>query len=258
MYKQKIKDCSQNLLAALKDDDEQKVSDALDGLVSDVVASVKADYEAVQNSNDAKILSDRNIRQLTSAEQKYWNAFIKANKQANVKQAIANIDVAFPETVVEDIYKEMTDNHPLLKVINFQNVATITKWIMDDSSVNKAVWGELSEEITKEIEGAIKLVEMTQGKLSAFAVVPLDILDLGPAFVDAYIRRLLSNALYSGLEYGIVSGKGVDGEPIGLDRDIHAGVSVSTTEGYPEKEAEKITDLSPKTYGELLAKLCKT
>lgn len=258
MFKQKIKDCSQNLLAALKDDDEQKVSDALDGLVSDVVASVKADYEAVQNSNDAKILSDRNIRQLTSAEQKYWNAFIKANKQANVKQAIANIDVAFPETVIEDIYKEMTDNHPLLKVINFQNVATITKWIMDDSSVDKAVWGELSEEITKEIEGAIKLVEMTQGKLSAFAVVPLDILDLGPAFVDAYIRRLLSNALYSGLEYGIVSGKGVDGEPIGLDRDIHAGVSVSTTEGYPVKEAKKIKDLSPVTYGELLAQMCKT
>lgn len=258
MYKEKIKECSQNLLVALKEDDERKVRDALDVLVCDVVESVKADYEAVQNSNDSKILSNRGIRQLTSVESKYWNAFIKANKQRDVKQAIANIEVAFPETIIEDIYREMTDNHPLLKVINFQNVATVTKWIMDDSSVNKAVWGELSDEVTKEIEGAIKLVEMTQGKLSAFAIVPLDILDLGPAFVDAYIRRLLSNALYSGLEYGIVSGKGVDGEPIGLDRDIHEGVSYSTTDGYPAKEALKIADLTPVTYGDLLARMCKT
>lgn len=258
IFKTQVKECSQLILAALKDNDETKVNDAFEKLIGSVSESVRADFEAVQTSNDSKILSDRGIRQLTSAENKYWQAFIKANKEADVKQAISNIDVAFPETVFEDIYKEMTDEHPLLKLINFQNVKTVTKWIMDDSSVDKAVWGELTEEVQKEISGAIKLVEMTQCKLSAFAIVPLDILDLGPAFVDAFIRRLLTNALYSGFEYGILNGKGVQGEPIGLVRDIHAGVTVSTTDGYPKKTAVEVTDLSPKTFGNLLSVLCKS
>lgn len=258
MFKTKIKETAQSIVAALKTDDEAKVNEAFESLVQSVHDSVKADFEAVQGSNDSKILSDRGIRQLTSAERKYWNAFIEANKQKDIKQAIANIEVAFPETVIEDIYKEMTDTHPLLSVINFQNVATVTKWIMDDSSIDKAVWGELTDEVVKEISGAIKLVEMTQGKLSAFAIVPLDIIQMGPAFVDAYIRRLLGNSIYSGIEYGVINGKGIDGEPIGLIRDIHKGVNVSSETGYPEKAAVKVKDFTPASYGAILAELCKT
>lgn len=258
MFKSKIKETAQAIVAALKTDDEAKVNEAFESLVQDVHDSVKADFEAVQGATDSKILSDRGIRQLTSNEMKYWNAFISANKQKDVKQAIANISVAFPETIIEDIYKEMADAHPLLSVINFQNVATVTKWIMDDSSVDKAVWGEITEEVVKEIGGAIKLVEMTQGKLSAFALVPIDIIDMGPSFVDAFIRRLLGNSIYSGIEYGIIQGKGVKGEPIGLIRDIHKGVSFSSENGYPSKTAIKVSDLTPASYGALLAKLCVT
>lgn len=258
MYKSKIKEFSQSIIKALGDGDETKVNEAMEAMIGSVADSVRADYEAVQSSIDTNILVERGYRQLTSNEKKYWNAFIDANKAKDVKQAISNIEVAFPETEFVDIYKEMTDEHPLLKVINFQNVKTVTKWIMDDSSVDKAVWGELTDEVAKEISGAIKLVEMTQCKLSAYAVIPIDILDLGPEFVEGFVRRKLSSALYCGLEHGIVKGKGVAGEPIGLIRDIHNGVTVNTTTGYPEKTAVSVTNFLPATYGDLLAKLTKT
>jgi hypothetical protein len=80
-------------------------------------------------------------------------------------------------------------------------------------------------------------------------------LELGPVFVDSYIRALLVEAIALGLESGIVKGKGVKGEPIGLVRDIHTGVSVSETDGYPLKAAEAVKSFDPVNYGKLLAKL---
>ena len=61
---------------------------------------------------------------------------------------IANIDVAFPETIIEDVFKEITETHPLLAAVNFQNVSILTKWILSDHASNKAVWGEINGEIT--------------------------------------------------------------------------------------------------------------
>jgi len=63
--------------------------------------------------------------------------------------------------------------------------------------------------------------------------------------------------MYCGLEYGIVAGTGVD-EPIGVIRDIHEGVTVSTTDGYPKKTAVAVTKFDPASYGALLAQLAET
>ena len=78
-------------------------------------------------------------------------------------------------------------------------------------------------------------------------------LELGPTYLDAYIRAILKDAILGGLEKGIVNGTGKN-EPIGLIRDIHKGVSV--TEGaYPKKSAIKVKSFMPKEYGTLLANL---
>ena len=78
-------------------------------------------------------------------------------------------------------------------------------------------------------------------------------LDLGPTFLDAYIRTILKEAMACGLEYGIVKGKGVKGEPIGLNKDIHEGVTVNTNTGYPAKTAVNVTSLGVKSYCDLIA-----
>lgn len=94
-------------------------------------------------------------------------------------------------------------------------------------------------------------------KLSAFAIIEKDMLELGPVFLDAYIRAFLKEALAKALEKAIISGNG-NKCPIGMDRDIHEGVSVSTSTGYPQKKAVALTSFMPEEYGKVLAQLAKT
>ena len=159
-----------------------------------------------------------------------------------------------PDTIITDVYKDLTEEHQLLAKINFQNVKYLTRWILSDDTVQSAAWGEINSEITKEIESSFKSVEITQCKLTAFAVIEKDMLDLGPVFLDNYIRTFLKEALYCALEKGILTGNGLN-MPIGLNRDIHKGVNFSTETGYPEKEAVKVKSFLPAEYGTVLAKL---
>ncbi len=135
-----------------------------------------------------------------------------------------------PETIIEDVYRHLLEEHPLLEKITFQNVKYLTKWLLNDHTRQKAAWGQINGEITQEIESAFKGVEITLLKLTAYAVIPKDMLDLGPSFLDNYIRTILKEALYVALEKAIVSGSGKD-EPVGLNRDIHEGVNLSTSTG---------------------------
>ena len=251
----KQKEAAAQIMTAMQSGDEEAIKKAWEGFVTAVQEAVKAEVTAdIEEATEAQALATRGVRMLTPDERKYWNAVIDASKASNFKQAIADIDVSFPETIIEDVFKELTETHPLLAAVNFQNVSILTKWILSDHSAQSAVWGEVNSEITEEIEGALKKIDLISNKLSSFAVVPLDMLELGAEFIDRYIRALLVESIAIGLEYGIVMGNGHN-EPIGLARDIHEGVSVSSTTGYPLKEAVKVTNFDPANYGALCAQL---
>lgn len=251
------------LMQAMNSNDETLMQEAWQSFHDSIAEQVKQDFEAVKDSNDAAIMAQRGFRQLTSKETKWYQKFIEALKSPNPKQAFATIigteqeEGFMPETIVEDVYKNLVDEHPLLSVVGVQYVAYATKWILNDHSVQMAAWGEINSEITKEITSAFKVIDVTQNKLSAFAAIQLDMLDLGPVFLDAYIRRVLTEALACGLEDGIVNGNGLNA-PVGLVRDIHEGVSFSTSTGYPEKAKKAVTDFTPKSYGALVAELAQT
>jgi hypothetical protein len=249
------KEAAAAVWTAMQAGDEEAIKKAWEGFAEAVKVAVQAEVETeATETADAQAMAARGVRQLTSEERKYWNAVIKASKSSDYKQAINNVDVAFPETIIEDVFRELTETHPLLAAVNFQNVSILTKWILSDHSTQSAVWGEVNSEITKEIEGALKKIDLQHNKLSSFAVVPLDMLELGADFIDRYIRALLVESIALGLEYGIVKGKGVN-EPVGLIRDIHEGVSYSTTDGYPAKTAVEVVSFEPAAYGELCATL---
>lgn len=251
------------LMQAMNSNDEAQIQEAWQSFHDSIAEQVKQDFEAVRDSNDAAIMAQRGFRQLTSKETKWYQKFIDAMKASNPKQAFTEIigteqeDGLMPETIVEDVYKHLVDEHPLLSAIGVQYVAYATKWILNDHSVQMAAWGEINSEITKEITSAFKVIDVTQNKLSAFAAIQLDMLDLGPVFLDAYIRRVLTETLSCGLEDGIVNGNGLNA-PVGLIRDIHDGVSFSTSTGYPEKTKKVVKDFTPKAYGALIAELAQT
>ena len=251
------------IVEAMKSSDENKIKQAWEKFHDAVVADVKQDNEEILAAHDSEVLAQRGYRQLTTRETKWYQKVIEALNSSNPKQAFTAIiasdeeDDLMPTTIIEDVYKNLREDYPLLKAINFQHVGYTTKWILHDHSTQAAVWGTITDEITKEITSAFRTVDIDQYKLSAFAVIEHGMLDLGPTFLDGYIRAVLTEALMAGLEMAIVAGTGHN-EPIGLIRDISEGVSVNSSTGYPAKEAIAVKGFTPTEYGALVARLAKT
>ena len=195
---------------------------------------------------DAQILSGRGVRQLTSEENAYYQKMIKAMKSSDPKQAITLIDDVLPTTVIDTIFEDIQTDHPLLSEISFQNTAALTQWLASTTS-GVAAWGELTATIASELSASYSMVQLDQNKLSAFVPVAKAMLDIGPAWLDRYVRAILSEALAVQLEVGAVDGDGKAG-PLGMTRAL----SGATDGVYPRKDATVITTLDPITFGALL------
>ena len=254
----KQKEAIAAMQSALMSGDEEAGKQAWQQFLDSVVQTVKEDYEMFET--DKSVLVQRGYRQLTKKEETFYQKMIKAGKSADPKQEFTDLlstENAMPETIIEDVYRELTEQHPLLSRIKFQNVKYLTRWILNDHSKQSAAWGEINSEIAKEITSSFRTIDVSVCKLSAFAVIPKDMLDLGPVFLDNYIRTILREALYCALEKAVLKGSGKS-EPTGLNRDIHKGVDFNSETGYPKKTAIKITSFLPKEYGGVLARLAVT
>lgn len=257
------KESMNKIVAAMKSGNETEIQQAWKEFHDSVVEAVKADFEEVQEANDAAVLAERGYRQLTSKEKKWYQKVITALKSNEPKQAFTaiigsdNEEDLMPTTIIEDVYRDLKEEYPLLNAINFQHVGYITKWVLNDHATQNAVWGTITDEIAKEITSAFRVMDINQSKLSAFAVIEHGMLDLGPTFLDGYIRTVLAEAIMGGLELAIVAGTGVN-QPVGLIKDIHTGVSFNSETGYPDKAAVPVTDFTPATYGDIVARLAET
>lgn len=247
------KDAVAALQKAMTGGTEEEIKQAWEGFQQSIIDVVKQDFEEAHGNQT--ILAQRGYRQLTQQETNYYNKLIDAGKSVNPKQSMAGIIDIMPETIIEDVYKDLIEEHPLLSKINFVSVKYLTKWILNDHTVQTAVWGQLNSAITEEVTSAFKTIEIVQCKLSAFTVIEKDMLDLGPVFLDGYIRMFLKDALLCGLEKAIVNGTGKD-QPIGLTRNISEDVTI-TGGVYPKKEKIVVETFAPAEYGKLLSRMVK-
>lgn len=241
----------QSLQAALAENDTEKTTKAFSDLFQYYAEQNRQDYEALRGETDTRVLAARGVRQLTSKEKAYYAKLGEAMKANDPKQAVNNLDLVMPETVFDSIFEGMETDHPLLNAINFRNTNGSIRMMMNTNGFQKAAWGKLCAQIIQELTSGFKEVDTGLLKLSAFIPICKAQLDLGPEWLDRYIRRVLLESLANGMEYGVVSGSGKD-EPIGMNRQV--GENVTTTGGvYPEKAAIKVTDLSPATMGNLVS-----
>lgn len=249
----------EKIAAAVKTGNAEDASAGVTEFCNTVFDKISADYKELQGTHDAQALAQRGYRQLTSDEKKFYESVANSVKANDAKQALlADIpDGAMPTTIIEDVYKELQQNHPLLSRISFRFVGYVTKWVLSDHSSQKAVWGTITDAITKEITSGLKEIDVKQDKLTAFVHLSKGLLEMGPTYLDAYVREVLKEALAYGLEDGIINGNGVNC-PVGMNRDIHDGVSFNTSTGYPEKTPVTLKSFSPKEYGAVVAKLAKT
>ena len=245
----------ESMMQALKNNDPEAYSKAFDEMMQRVAADLTADNEArmeeMRQSHDAAILAQRGVRQLTSEERKYYMAVIEAMKSANPKQALTDPNLTFPTTTINAVFDELQTRHPLLSRINFRPSGGAVELLMSTNGYQQAQWGELCDDIVKELLAGFVKVDTMLLKLTAFLPVCRAALDLGPEWLDDFVRQVLYEALANGLEYGIVAGTG-NKEPIGMTRQV--GPNVTVTGGvYPLKTAIPITDLQPETLGAILA-----
>lgn len=242
---------------AVKDGDADGFSDAFNRMVQligdEVQQRADARVDEMKQGLDTNVLAARGVRQLTSRERDYYQKVIGAMREKDPKQALNNLDVALPETVVDAVLDELQTSHPLLSHIQFVNSRGAIRMMMNTNGYQKAAWGQLCDEIVKELTSGFKEVDTGLLKLSAFMPVCKAMLDLGPEWLDDFVRQVLYEAFANGLEAGIVAGSGND-EPIGMNRQV--GDHVTVTGGvYPVKSPISVPDFSPVTVGSLLALL---
>lgn len=236
---------------AIKDDDTKAFSEAFTELCQKIEENVLEQARELMAEQDTTILAQRGVRQLTSKEKEYYKKIIEAMKSPNPKQALNDVDVVMPETIIDSVFDELQTNHPLLSKLSATTVTGLTRMMMNTNGEQKATWGKLTAKIIEELTSGFKEVDVTQDKLSAFLPVSKAMLDLGPAWLDNYVRQVLYEALANGLEYGIVCGTGKD-EPIGMMRQVGDGVVVTGGE-YPMKESIKMTALDIEQMGNVTA-----
>lgn len=246
----------QKMNQAIMDNDQDAFAKAFEELSMNIQENILAEVDLVRQQNDTAVLANRGVRQLTSEEKNYYEKVIQAMKSSNPKQALTELDVVMPKTTIDAVFEDLTTEHPLLNAVQFQNTSGLIEMIINTNGVELATWDTLCAEIITELTSGFKKVNMNLDKLSAFLPVCKAMLDLGPAWLDRYVRDILQEALYNGLEAGIIAGTGKN-QPIGMMKQV--GEDVVVTGGvYPDKEAIKVTSFDPASYGTLLAQMAKT
>lgn len=243
----------QKMNDAISTNDAEAFQSAFVELCDKIQENVIEQARGIVEEADQRILSERGVRQLTSKEKEYYQKLIEAMKSSSPKQAVENLDVVMPFTVVDKVFEDLRTAHPLLSKIQFTSVTGLTRMMMNTNGYQKAAWGKLCAEIVQELTYGFKEVDVTLSKLSAFIPVCKAMLDLGPQWLDNYVRQVLYEALANGLEDGIINGTGKD-MPVGMTKQV--GDSVTITGGiYPDKEPIKITKFDNIQLGNIASML---
>lgn len=188
--------------------------------------------------------ANANAKGISANERKFFNEVTKTDGFTSNGYTS---DVILPEETMERVFEDLTKNYPLLSLINFQNYKSIDIQIIKSETGGVAQWGQVFGEIKGQLDATFSNEEMTQNKLTAFIVLPKDLDKYGPAWVEAYVRTQLVETLSVELERAVLNGAGpVKNEPIGMTRDLNAGVSPS--DGYAKKTSQgTLTFADPQT-----------
>ncbi|EEK77726.1 MULTISPECIES: phage major capsid protein [Bacillus] len=209
-----------------------------DAMQTDVINTVR--NQVNDEMLDRSILQQRGQNVLTAAETKFFNAVVQDGgfKDGSI----------LPVTTQERVFEDLVKEHPLLDALGLQDLGAVTKFIYSDATKAYA-WGELFGEIKGQINAAFRSEQIGQLKLTAFAAIPNDMLELGPEWVERYVRTLLVESYSVGLEFGFVNGGGaVAHQPVGLMKDVNPSTGAVTN-----KTSSGTLTFAPSEFGEVVA-----
>ncbi|AXY08537.1 phage major capsid protein [Bacillus thuringiensis LM1212] len=244
-----------NVKEALENGDAQAVAERIvtnmEGNMQHIQDMMKDIINEAQQAKDekwdAQVLAARGVRALTNEEQKFYNAAIEV-------QSFDEVTKLMPPTIFERVFEDLEKEHPLLSLINFQTTGATTQWVLRKEGASVVFWGDVCDNIKEMTDEGFYTVDQGMFKLSGFLVVCKAMFELGPSWLDKYVRTFMKEVVAEELENVVVSGTGKK-QPIGMIKDLKGAV----TDGiYPDKEPVVLNDFSPKTIGkEILAPTTK-
>lgn len=162
-------------------------------------------------------------------EVKFFNSLAAGDLSHGEKE-----EVVFPETTVDQIFKDMVKNHQFLQLLKLQNTGLRLKFLKSDPK-GAAKWGKVNGGIQGQLTATFSDEDATQSKLTAFVAVPNDVLEYGAPWIKTFVVTQIQEAFAAALEEAFLTGDGKD-KPIGLNRDVSENVSVTAGQ-YPEKKS---------------------
>ncbi|EKZ3740533.1 phage major capsid protein [Listeria monocytogenes] len=213
---------------AVKNEETQEIQnkayvEMVDAMAADIMDQAKK--EARQEA-DQYISASRTDKNITNEEIKFFNDI---NKEVGYKE-----ETLLPQTVVDEIFEDLTTEHPFLASIGMRTTGLRAKFLKSETS-GLAVWGKIFGEIKGQLDATFSEEESIQNKLTAFVVVPKDLENFGPVWVKRFVVTQIEEAFAVALESAFIIGDGKD-KPIGLTRKVGKGTNV--VDGvYPEKVA---------------------
>lgn len=226
--KEKKEEILNKMLQAMRDQNVDSFKDAMVELSENVESQVLQKAAELAQVSDREILASRGVRQLTSVENKFFEALATAMRSDNPKQAITNIDVVMPETEINAIFEDLQTNHELLAELDIQNTQGLIKYLINKNPAQKATWGKLTDKIKEEMSSSFEELDMSLLKLSAFIPVSKAMLDLGPVWLESYIRTVLSECMACGLEDAVVNNLKSDSGCLGMMIDFSKAGTVAS------------------------------
>ena len=251
LIKQENQKLMQALADALQKNDVDAAAEAMQNLQEHVCSVIETEFEQYKDVTDMAVLQSRGLRTLTSDETEWYQKFISAVK-GGAKQEITNLTGVMPPTIIDRVIEDMKKEHPLLSAIEIQNAGGSQKLILNGAQMASKLggWGQIGSAITQQLTGAVKMIDLTHAKYTAYFLIPKDFVKFNfgyaPMWVDNYIRLILSESCAFGLERTIVLGDG-DGQFTGLAFDL----SQQTEGKYSEKTAVALSDWDE--YADLIA-----
>lgn len=188
----------------------QALHEMLNALATDVQKEIL--NEVNLRMADNVVLQSRGQNVLTSEETRFFNQVIEQG-------GFTDKDI-LPKTTQERVFEDIKKENPLLNHLDLQNLGAITEFIFSDPE-GMAVWGPLFGDIQGKLNTTFWKESIEQLKLTAFVPIAKDMLKLGPAWMERYVRTILVQAMSVGLERGFVAGRGLaQNEPVGLLKNV--------------------------------------
>lgn len=253
--REQLKSTSTSLLEAIKSGDSDKVNMCLEEYGKAYMAFCDEDAtgKVIEQLNN-NILTARGLKPMTAEEHTFISELLKVTKSDNPKQALSEVPLALPRTMIDTILSDIRADHPLLAHIDLRPTEFNVRAIYTEDGGFKATWGAITGKITAELSATVKAIDSTQHKLTAFLPIPKPYVDFAPEWVASIVYAILEEGYANGMEDGVINGTGKD-MPIGMIKDLKKPVAEGV---YTNKDAIEVTALDQETYPNLVAKLSTT